>query len=109
MYLIFKKLNLYEFGNSTRTLWVQPTTSVFINAGAVYMQQVVRSHRRQICHSTKVVVERVAKSWVSNRSDSKKSDSGRVGIPKSRVRVPKMSGILSGIMYVLLQILCFVS
>ena len=79
MYLIFKKLNLYEFGNSTRTLWVHPTTSVFINAGAVYMQQVVRSHRRQICHSTKVVVERVAKSWVSNRSDSKKSDSGQLG------------------------------
>ena len=56
-----------------------------------------------------LVVERVAKSRVSNRSDSKKSDSGWVGIPKSRVWVPKMSGIMSGIMYVLLQILCFVS
>ena len=43
-------------------------------------------------------MERVAKSRVSNRSDSKKSDSGRVGIPKSRIRVPKKSGILSGIM-----------
>ena len=32
--MALKKLNLYEFGNSTRTLWVQPT-SVFINAGAV--------------------------------------------------------------------------
>ena len=30
-----------------------------------------------------VVVERVAKSRVSNRSDSKKSDSGRAGIPKN--------------------------
>ena len=35
--MALKKLNLYEFGNSTRTLWVQqPTTSVFINAEAVY-------------------------------------------------------------------------
>ena len=32
-------------------------------------------------------MERVAKSWVSNRSYSKKSNSGQVGIPKSRIRV----------------------
>ena len=35
-------------------------------------------------------VERVAKSRVSNRSDSKKSDWGRVGIPKSRIRIPRV-------------------
>ena len=56
-----------------------------------------------------LVVDRVVKSRVSNISDSKKSDSGRVGIPKSQIRVPKKSGILSGIMHFLLQILCFAS
>ena len=33
----------------------------------------------------------------------------RAGIPKSWIHVPKKSGILSGIMHYLLQILCFVS
>ena len=54
-----------------------------------------------------LVVERVAKSRAWNRSVSKRS--GRVGIPKSRIQVPKKSGILSGIVHLLLQILCFVS
>ena len=59
-----------------------------------------------------LVVEWVAKSQVSNRWYSKKSDSGqagRVGIPKSRIRVPKKSDILLGNVHFLLQILCFVS
>ena len=47
--------------------------------------------RQSVSLSSVVVVERVAKSRVSNRSDSKKSDSGRVGIPKSQIRVPKKS------------------
>ena len=43
------------------------------------------------------MVERVAKSRVSNRSDSK---------IKSRIHVPKKSGILSGIVHFLLQRRC---
>ena len=50
------------------------------------------------------MLERVAKSRVSDRSGRKKSDSGRAGIPKSRIRVPKKSDILSGIMHFLPQI-----
>ena len=36
-----------------------------------------------------VVVDQVVKSRVSNRLDSKKSDSGRAGIPKVRFGYPK--------------------
>ena len=54
----------------------------------------------------------VAKSRVLNRWIVKipiwvRSD--RVGIPKSRIQVPKKSGILSGNVHFLFQILCFVS
>ena len=42
------------------------------------------------------MLERVAKSRVSNSSGTEKSDSGRVGISKSRARVPKKSGTFVG-------------
>ena len=58
------------------------------------------------CDHKKIVM--VAKSWVSNRSDSKKSEAGG-NSKKSYSGTQKVGLNLSGIVHFLLQILCFLS
>ena len=72
----------------------------FRNFPSNWFASVINSH-------LELVVEQVAKSRVSNRSDTKKSDSG--GNSKKSDSGTQKVGYFVGFVHFLLQILCFVS